>query len=70
MALIKCGECGHQVSTRAEACPGCGAKPKTTGFWKVLLLALLLLVGLSAVGLIVRPPGGVDMLTVDATSQG
>ncbi len=24
MALIQCGECGHQVSTHAPACPGCG----------------------------------------------
>ena len=25
MALIKCEECGHMVSDRAEACPNCGA---------------------------------------------
>jgi DNA-directed RNA polymerase subunit RPC12/RpoP len=25
MALIKCSECGHEVSDKAEACPGCGA---------------------------------------------
>lgn len=24
MALISCPECGHQVSTEAQACPGCG----------------------------------------------
>lgn len=29
MALIKCHECGNQVSTEAAACPACGAKPKT-----------------------------------------
>jgi hypothetical protein len=28
MALIRCGECGAQVSTRAKACPSCGAKAK------------------------------------------
>lgn len=27
MALIKCSECGQQVSTLAAACPGCGAPP-------------------------------------------
>lgn len=27
MALIKCKECGHQISTAATACPSCGAKP-------------------------------------------
>lgn len=28
MALIKCHECGAQVSTEAKACPSCGAAPK------------------------------------------
>lgn len=27
MALVKCKECGGQVSTSAKACPACGAKP-------------------------------------------
>ncbi|RYZ83008.1 MAG: zinc ribbon domain-containing protein [Proteobacteria bacterium] len=26
MALIKCAECGNEVSTTAKACPKCGAK--------------------------------------------
>ena len=25
MALIKCGECGNDVSTAAKTCPKCGA---------------------------------------------
>jgi DNA-directed RNA polymerase subunit RPC12/RpoP len=25
MALIKCAECGREVSDKAAACPGCGA---------------------------------------------
>lgn len=25
MALVPCGECGKEVSTKAESCPGCGA---------------------------------------------
>jgi len=25
MALQKCPDCGHDVSTRAQACPNCGA---------------------------------------------
>ncbi len=29
MALKKCKECGHEVSTKADACPNCGAKLKT-----------------------------------------
>lgn len=28
MALIKCAECGHDVSDRARRCPNCGAKIK------------------------------------------
>ncbi|HSH98414.1 MAG TPA: zinc-ribbon domain-containing protein [Methyloradius sp.] len=28
MALIKCHECGHEISTEAKACPQCGAEPK------------------------------------------
>ena len=28
MALIKCHECGAEISTEATACPRCGAKPK------------------------------------------
>ena len=27
MALIKCPECNHTVSTKADVCPQCGAKP-------------------------------------------
>ena len=31
MALVKCKECGHEVSTKAKACPKCGAEqPKGT----------------------------------------
>ena len=25
MAMIKCPECGHQVSDKAKSCPNCGA---------------------------------------------
>lgn len=28
MALVKCHECGTEVSSKAKACPSCGAKPK------------------------------------------
>lgn len=27
MALVKCNECGNDISTQAKSCPGCGAKP-------------------------------------------
>ena len=28
MALIKCYECGHEISTEAKTCPNCGARNK------------------------------------------
>lgn len=43
MALKKCHECGHQVSTSAPVCPSCGAKAKKG--MGCLKWALLLFVG-------------------------
>lgn len=51
MALVKCKECGSQVSTKAALCPQCGAKqPRRTTYstWFVVVLAGI--VGLSLVG--------------------
>lgn len=31
MALIKCSECGREISDRAGACPGCGAPVAAAG---------------------------------------
>ncbi len=45
MALKKCKECGEDVSTKAEACPKCGAKikKKTSAFtWLVLFLIIFI----------------------------
>ncbi|MBS3955849.1 MAG: zinc ribbon domain-containing protein [Methylomicrobium sp.] len=52
MALIKCKECGNDVSNTAKACPNCGAKvPKSSGcsttIIVVLVFFILFLVGLS-----------------------
>lgn len=33
MALVACRECGHQVSTEANACPKCGARVPRTKWW-------------------------------------
>lgn len=44
MALKKCKECGEQISTKADACPKCGAKSakKTSAFtWLALILIVL-----------------------------
>ena len=59
MALIKCHECGSEVSTEATACPKCGAKPKAhfgersgsvTAITWVIALLVVLLVLLAEVG--------------------
>lgn len=44
MSLIKCAECGTEVSTTADACPKCGAKvpkPKKTKWWLWVPLGLV-----------------------------
>ncbi|MCA0201326.1 MAG: zinc ribbon domain-containing protein [Proteobacteria bacterium] len=47
MALVKCKECGEQVSTSAQSCPKCGAKPpKRT---PIIVPAILIIVVLAAV---------------------
>lgn len=33
MALVKCKECGHEISTKASACPQCGAKLPKPKLW-------------------------------------
>lgn len=44
MALIKCRECGKEVSTDAKACPHCGAKPPYRPSLAFVLIAGLLVV--------------------------
>lgn len=50
MALIKCHECGNDVSTEAAACPKCGAKPKKpqnkTPVWQKIFIVLIFGFGL------------------------
>lgn len=46
MAIVKCHECGSEVSTEAAACPKCGAKPKTklsVIHWIGILVGLLII---------------------------
>jgi TPR repeat protein len=47
MALIKCPECGNEVSTNASACPVCGnrkLKKKTRFLFKVIIVIFILTV--------------------------
>lgn len=48
MALVKCKECGHEVSKKAETCPNCGApvkqKPTQYGCGTLILLAFIVFI--------------------------
>lgn len=51
MALVKCKECGNQVSTEAKACPTCGAKPpRKTGLWTWVIAIFFGFVVFSIIG--------------------
>lgn len=54
MALIKCKECGNQISNSAKSCPKCGAKVKSSGcFGKLFKIAIYIVIGFLALSLIV-----------------
>ncbi len=44
MALVSCKECGTEVSTKAAACPKCGAKVKRTKWWLWIPISLVVLI--------------------------
>lgn len=48
MALIKCRECGSEVSSKAKACPQCGAQVRRDGLGCGSLLFVLFVVVLLA----------------------
>ena len=54
MALIKCKDCDKEISTTANACPNCGAKPrkKKTVLWIVLSIPLLLIFAITIYSLL------------------
>ncbi len=42
MALVKCKECGHEISSEAEKCPNCGKKPaKLSGCLIIVIIAVV-----------------------------
>lgn len=50
MAIVKCKECGGELSTKADACPKCGAKRKQpSGCLKIILFLVLALIMLGFV---------------------
>lgn len=50
MSLVKCKECGHQVSTKADNCPSCGAKVKSSA--GCLTVGLYCFIGFVALGVL------------------
>jgi zinc-ribbon domain len=71
MALIKCRECGHEISKKAKTCPNCGGKVKKTGFFLKLLIAFGVLVMLAEVskGLPQKPPPTPEEQAAEAVFQ-
>ena len=55
MALNKCKECGNEVSTKAEACPKCGAiQKKKTSCLGCLGAVILILITLGVIGSLIE----------------
>ena len=55
MALIKCKECGKDVSTEAESCPNCGAVlKKKKGNTNYVLTGILILIVLVVIGTLIN----------------
>ncbi len=66
MALIKCKECGTEISKKAKECPKCGApaKKKTSLFTWIITIFF----GLWVIGYIANPNSGTSSLTSSAPS--
>lgn len=41
MAMTRCRECGHEISTTARSCPSCGGKVPRTKWWLWVPLGLV-----------------------------
>lgn len=70
MALTKCKECGEKISTKADACPQCGAKrpKKTSAFtWFVLILIIF---GVYAASVTTEPSSNSSSRTNSASESG
>ena len=65
MAMIKCRECGHEISSLAVSCPNCGAKTRfgeQENEKKALSISMLVCVGLCIIGTIVFLSGFMTMM--------
>jgi hypothetical protein len=57
MALVNCTECGESVSTKANACPNCGAKPpkQTSALTKFIAYLMFIPFLLGIIVVIINP---------------
>ena len=66
MALVKCPECGKEISSKATACPNCGARPRKPFYKRWWFRIISALVVLPAVLLMVLV--GASLLFSDSSS--
>ena len=59
MALVKCKECGSEISDSAKLCPQCGFKPPKTKWW--LWGPVLLVVGVFILAAINGPKNTLEL---------
>ena len=68
MAMIKCKECGKEISDQAAACPHCGAKPyKSSGCLAVFVTGTVLIAIFSLIPGTPKSPAPFD---AEATVRG
>lgn len=67
MSIIKCNECGADVSTEAKACPKCGAPPPKRTSLAVRLVVVLL--GVTFVGVSVQQSLGLGPSRPEPTAE-
>jgi len=74
MALIKCHECGAQISNQATVCPHCGAKPKpktttSTKIWASVFAVLVAVAVLSPKREVAAPPQTPEQIAEKAAAR-
>lgn len=57
MALIECKECGHEISSKANACPSCGARRGSHFIAKAFLAVVAVVAVLIFIGVATNPSG-------------
>lgn len=66
MALIKCSECGKEISSKAIACPQCGAKqskPLHKRWWVRLLAIIMVVFFMLIISVVTDPENELEVLS-------